>query len=123
MKHENTGKPWIRQSFFRQCFKITISPKIFTAKVLFYTVIQYFDCLEENEIPAVVRRLKQSNGEGVVFLIDGLDEYLDALQNCFLTCLIDRKILSKCVLVISSRPCASLSLHSKGTKNRDFRLW
>ena len=38
MKHENAGKPWIRQSFFRQCFKITISPKIFTAKVLFYTV-------------------------------------------------------------------------------------
>ena len=38
MKHENAGKPWIRQSFFRQCFKITISPKFFTAKVLFYTV-------------------------------------------------------------------------------------
>ena len=29
MKHENDGKPWIRQSFFRQCFKITISPKTF----------------------------------------------------------------------------------------------
>ena len=38
MKHENAGKPWIRQSFFRQCFKITISPNFFTAKVLFYTV-------------------------------------------------------------------------------------
>ena len=36
--NENAGKPWIRQSFFRQCFKITISPKFFTAKVLFYTV-------------------------------------------------------------------------------------
>ena len=41
MKHENAGKPWIRQSFFRQCFKITISPKFFTAKVLFYTVLCY----------------------------------------------------------------------------------
>ena len=39
MKHENAGKPWIRQSFFRQCFKITISPKFFAAKVLFYTVL------------------------------------------------------------------------------------
>ena len=38
MKHENAGKPWIRQSFFRQCFKIIILPKFFTAKVLFYTV-------------------------------------------------------------------------------------
>ena len=39
MKHENAGKPWIRQSFFRQYFKIIISPNFFTAKVLFYTVI------------------------------------------------------------------------------------
>ena len=36
--NENAGKPWIRQKFFRQCFKITILPKNFTAKVLFYTV-------------------------------------------------------------------------------------
>ena len=42
---ENAGKPWIRQSFFRQCFKITISPKIFTAKVLFYTVYVRLDSL------------------------------------------------------------------------------
>ena len=40
--NKNAGKPWIRQSFFRQCFKITISPKIFTAKVLFYTVVPGF---------------------------------------------------------------------------------
>ena len=37
--NENAGKPWIRQSLFRQCFKITISPKFCTAKVLFYTVV------------------------------------------------------------------------------------
>ena len=76
-------------------------------------LIQYFDCLEENEIPAVVKQLKQSNGEGVVFLIDGLDEYPGALQNSFLSCLIDRKILSNCVFVITSRQCASVSLHNK----------
>ena len=76
-------------------------------------LLQHLNCLEENEIPAVVKQLKQSNGEGVVFLIDGLDEYPGALQNNFLTCLFDRKILSKCTFVITSRPCASLSLHSK----------
>ena len=76
-------------------------------------LIQYFDCLDESEIPMVVRQLKKSNGEGVVFLLDGLDEYPDALQNDFLSRLIDRKILSKCVFVITSRPCASLTLHNK----------
>ena len=45
MKHENAGKPWIRQSFFRQCFKIIISPNFFTAKVLFYTVAYYFQVI------------------------------------------------------------------------------
>ena len=76
-------------------------------------LIQYFDCSDENEIPIVVRQLKKSNGEGVVFLFDGLDEYPDALQNGFLSRLIDRKILSKCVFAITSRPCASLTLHNK----------
>ena len=58
MKHKNDGKPWIRQSFFRQCFKITISPNFFTVKVLFYTVVklvvvQYlFD--EGVEVPVVL---------------------------------------------------------------------
>ena len=76
-------------------------------------LIQYFDCLDENEIPAVVKRLRQSNGEGVIFLIDGLDEYPGALQNAFLIRLINRKILSKCVFVITSRRCASVSLQNK----------
>ena len=76
-------------------------------------LIQYFDCLDESEIPSVVKQLKQSNGEGVVFLIDGLDEYPGALQNGFLTRLISRKILSKCVYVITSRPCASMPLQNK----------
>ena len=65
-------------------------------------LLQYFDCLVESEIPAVVKQLKQSNGEGVVFLIDGLDEYPGALQNTFLTSLIGRKILSKRLFVITS---------------------
>ena len=76
-------------------------------------LIEYFDCLDKNEIPVVVKQLKKSNGEGVVFLFDGLDEYPDALQNGFLSRLIDRKILSNCVFVIASRPCASLTLHNK----------
>ena len=76
-------------------------------------LLQYFDCLEETEIPAIVKQLKQSNGEGVVFLIDGLDEYHGALQNNFLSRLIDRKILPKCVFVITSRTCASVVLHNK----------
>ena len=97
----------------RILFLIYLRDSRFQSVTTISELVQYFDCLEENEIPAVVKRLKQSNGEGVVFLIDGLDEYPGALQNNFLVCLIDRKMLSKCLFVITSRPYASISLHSK----------
>ena len=94
-------------------FLIFLRDSRFQSVTTISEMLQYFDCLEEKEIAAVVQQLKQSNGEGVVFLIDGLDEYPGALQNTFLARLIDRTILSKCMLVITSRPCASLSLHNK----------
>ena len=97
----------------RIVFLIYLRDSKFQSVTTINELVQYFDCLEENEIPAVVKRLKQSNGEGVVFLIDGLDEYPGALQNTFLACLIDRTILSKCLFVITSRPYASISLHNK----------
>ena len=97
----------------RIVFLIYLRDSRFQSVTTINELLQYFDCLEEKEIPAVAKRLKQSNGEGVVFLIDGLDEYPSTLQNTFLTCLIDRKVLSKCLFVITSRPCASMSLHNK----------
>ena len=97
----------------RIVFLIYLRDSRFQSVTTINELIQYFDCLDENEIPLEVKRLKQSNGEGVVFLIDGLDEYPGALQNTFLANLIARKILSKCIFVITSRPCASMSLHNK----------
>ena len=76
-------------------------------------LLEYFGCLDENEIPAVVKQLKQSSGEGVVFLIDGLDEYPSALQNGLVSELVNSKIFTKSVFVITSRQCASVSLHNK----------
>ena len=97
----------------RIVFLIYLRDSRFQSVTTINELIQYFDCLDENEIPAVVKQLKQSSGEGVVFLIDGLDEYPGALQNTFLVDLINRTILSKCLFVITSRPFASLSLHNK----------
>ena len=97
----------------RIVFLIYLRDSRFQSVTTINELIQYFDCLDENEISAVVKQLKQSSGEGVVFLIDGLDEYPGALQNTFLADLINRTILSKCLFVITSRPFASLSLHNR----------
>ena len=97
----------------RIVFLIYLRDSRFHSVTTINELIQYFDCLDENEIPAVVKQLKQSNGEGTLFLIDGLDEYPGALQNAFLLQLINRKILSKCAFVITSRPGASISVQNK----------
>ena len=46
---KNAGKPWIRQSFFRQCFKITISPKFLPPKFLTIWYIAFQRFLENVE--------------------------------------------------------------------------
>ena len=97
----------------RIVFLIYLRDSRFQSITTLNELLQYFDCLEEREILAVAKKMKQSNGEGVVFLIDGLDEYPGALQNTLLARLIDRKILSKCVYVITSRSFASITLHNK----------
>ena len=97
----------------RIVFFIYLRDSRFQSVTTINELIQYFDYLDENEISAVVKQLKQSSGEGVVFLIDGLDEYSGALQNTFLANLVAHKILSKCIFVITSRPCASVPLHNK----------
>ncbi|XP_065896915.1 protein NLRC3-like isoform X2 [Dysidea avara] len=77
-------------------------------------LVQYVGCyLEEDQVSVVTKKLNEDNGEGVIFLVDGLDEYSDALQNHFLYDLIHRKIFSKSIFAITSRPTASLFLHDK----------
>ena len=64
----------------RIVFLIYLRDSRFQSVTTINELIHYFDCLEEREIPAVVKRLKQSYGKEVVFLIDGLDEYSDTLK-------------------------------------------
>ena len=57
-----------------------------------------------------------NNGKDVVFLFDGYDEYPDTLQKeSLIADIIQRKVLSRCGLIISSRPHASVNLHKKAT--------
>jgi len=76
-------------------------------------LVEYYGCLEDEQIPAAIKKLKRSQGNDVVFLVDGLDEFSGALQNRFLRDLIHRKILSRCIIVLTSRPSVSLCLHDK----------
>ena len=56
----------------------------------------------------------QSNGDGIMFIIDGFDEYPENLeQNGFISEILQRKRLPCCHLVVTSRPHASAHLRAK----------
>jgi len=58
--------------------------------------------------------LVENDGKNLIVVIDGYDEAARKSKQSFIcNKLIDRKHLSKCSLVITSRPAASLSLHPK----------
>ena len=54
-----------------------------------------------------------NSGKDVVLLFDGYDEYLH--ENNLITDILNRKALPLCGLIVSSRPCASLSLRQLAT--------
>ena len=60
------------------------------------------------EIQCLSSFIEQNLGEGVVFLLDGFDEYASGSdENNFITSLIMKEIYSKSIVVVSSRPAAT----------------
>ena len=69
------------------------------------------DCLSDSEAEVAVEELRKSSGSGIVFVIDGYDECpCDSELKVFVDKLAQKKCLPKCMVVITSRPTASLLL-------------
>ena len=65
--------------------------------------------------------LTQTNGKDVAFLFDGYDEYPKMLQkDSLIADILKRKVLSKCGLIVSSRPHASVNLRGLATVKADI---
>ena len=56
--------------------------------------------------------LVETDGRHLAIILDGYDEVSEDKQNLFINDIIDRKKLTKCGLVITSRPAASSHLHT-----------
>jgi len=70
------------------------------------------DYLSDSEIDVAVNELRKSRGQNIVFVIDGFDECPSGcpLQS-FIENLTKGELLPKSMVVITSRPHASISLH------------
>jgi len=71
------------------------------------------DYLNDKEIKDATDELRKSMGLNIVFLIDGFDECpTDSQLKVFIEKLVKCKFLPKCMVIITSRPHASMSLRS-----------
>ena len=71
-----------------------------------------FDEISDNIASSCAQYLLKSNGDCVTFIFDGYDEYAGNLQqNNFIYDILQRKRISNCGLVITSRPHISAHLH------------
>ena len=65
--------------------------------------------------------LQECNGSGVAFVIDGFDEYPSSLQHSLLIVDIIRgEVLHKAIVVVTSRPTATVSLHDHVDRRIDI---
>ena len=70
---------------------------------------------------AVSEYILECNGNNVAFLIDGFDEYPAALQkDSFIVDIINGTVMPKAMVVVTSRPTATVSLHNQVDRRIDI---
>ena len=82
-------------------------------------LVSYFsqNYLNDNEIDVVVDELRKSRGQNLIFIIDGFDECPVHCQlKLFVEKLAKHEILPKAMVVITSRPHASILFHPLADK-------
>ena len=84
--------------------------------------IQFIDIMKryyenESSVSPILNRAKTNSGEGLCFILDGLDEYSPKKKNeTMIFQLIKRNILPKSVVIVASRPAAVAQLKKVATK-------
>ena len=71
----------------------------------------------DEEITELCTCIEKDSGRGVVFALDGLDEYCPKSKQNLLYCLIRRECLVNAVVIVASRPAASHKFRKYATKH------
>ena len=71
-------------------------------------------CLHGEKITTLVEYLVNTKGQQLCIVMDGFDEYPNTLQeSSFILNIINRAVLPEAIVVITSRPTATVSLHNQ----------
>ena len=71
---------------------------------------------DESTANEIVKYAEKCSGEGLCFILDGLDEYAPKKQNTTISNLIQRKVLPKSIVIVASRPSALALFRKVATK-------
>ena len=75
-----------------------------------------FFCQSDTLTNKITEWLVETKGEYLAIVLDGYDEIsTETRSHCIIDRIINRQILPKCAVIITSRPTASLHLHDKAT--------
>ena len=78
-------------------------------------------CLDDEQITTFNKYLRNSKGQQLCIVMDGFDEYPSTLQkNSFIMNIIKGVILPEAMVVITSRPTATVSLHNRVDRRIDI---
>lgn len=72
---------------------------------------------DDTNVDTIVQHADKNGGEGLCFVLDGLDEYSPSNKNnTFIFRLIKKQVLPKSIVIVASRPAASARLRKVATK-------
>ena len=71
--------------------------------------------LQETTVDQILKFAEHFSGEGLCFILDGLDEYVPKKTSAAIFKLIRREVLPKALVIVASRPAALASFRKKAT--------
>ena len=78
-------------------------------------------CIDDQQITVITKHFVNENGQQLCIVMDGFDEYPTLLQeNSFFLDIIKGEILPEAIVVITSRPTATVSLHDQVDRRIDI---
>ena len=113
------SQDWAKWKIFSSCLLFLVHLRRFANRsdidletVLRFTPVDF----SEEEFQQIQTHIEDNQGEGVVFALDGLDEYCPDMKTTYVHKLIKGQILPKSIVIVASRPAASQKYRGDATR-------
>ena len=116
------SQDWAKWKFFSSCLLFLVHLRRFgnRSDINLETVLRSTPVdFSKEEFQQIQTRIEDNQGEGVVFALDGLDEYCPDkkdMKTTFVHKLIKGQILPRSIVIVASRPAASQKYRRSATK-------